>query len=603
MFKPLELRFEEELDEGSVSDICFGLGPAEETRLFSSRSILAMASPVFHTMFFTPHWHSSSRAGRDEPPEDKDLTRGSDERESFIKEESEGHEEQSRPGFFRSLSLSSSREGSTASPTNREGYRPGQHIYVAVTDIEPTAFRCLLRYVHHLEPKLTLDNVLHVYRAADKYQIEGLLGGCAVFIEERADPWDVHQVLQLFDIACRLGLERYSISFAEKLGRLSRLQTSRLLSAEEFLTLHPVSLETLLRSDGLAVGEELLWLAVRSWAERKAARETPEGALFAESWQDFLRPLRHFIHFPAMRLSFFAKEVAQSRVLSADEVVELFCHLATPPSQEAQETLAFRSESRVPQLAWCGAAGGQPVSTDLPEDLGLAFFGEAETAVIDGRGFTTTSWGSSIILGSSGSGFHLAFGSVGFSSGLHSWTIFWRPLDPCQSGVRARVGRGGAAGIAVCGHGASTSSAPVSAAVSGGVATCQAGAKVPTILYGTSRSSGVGTAPPGDGNRQTAGSAEEPSAKFLDWPSCIVFGVKKDVCERRYVAWDLPESEEEEKPIRFAITLDFENRLVLYSAANGERCWQAPLTHEGPVFPVIASCGPHHFRIAYGMHV
>ena len=71
MFKALDERLEEsllsrsfklfqaqeEIITGSVSDVLFGVGEPEEVHFFSSRATLAMASPVFHAMFFGPQWH------------------------------------------------------------------------------------------------------------------------------------------------------------------------------------------------------------------------------------------------------------------------------------------------------------------------------------------------------------------------------------------------------------------------------------------------------------------------------------------------------------------------------------------------------------------
>eukprot|EP00439_Symbiodinium_sp_Y106_P017297 s2939_g2.t1 len=150
------------------------------------------------------------------------------------------------------------------------GFRSGHHHYVSVTDIEPSAFKCMLRYVHHLDPMISLDNALQVYRAADKYQIDGLLEGCDSFIEENTDAGNVTQVLRFFDIACRLGLERYSKHFLELLGDLSRVHTRQVLQARDFLHLHTVSLTALLSYEGLCVNEERLWKALRAWAELRA---------------------------------------------------------------------------------------------------------------------------------------------------------------------------------------------------------------------------------------------------------------------------------------------------------------------------------------------
>ncbi|CAE7369565.1 Btbd1, partial [Symbiodinium pilosum] len=163
MFKALDERIEEEIILGNVSDVCFGVGQDEEVHLFSSRCCLAMASPVFHAMFFGPQWHKEAAAARHSPA-----------RKS---EHSVGH---TNCRWGDKLTGTSPATGSN-SPRSREfgqaqqsGFRTGQHHYVAVPDIEPSAFKCMLRYVHHLDPLISLDNALQVYRAADKYQIDGL---------------------------------------------------------------------------------------------------------------------------------------------------------------------------------------------------------------------------------------------------------------------------------------------------------------------------------------------------------------------------------------------------------------------------------------------
>ncbi|CAJ1374219.1 unnamed protein product [Effrenium voratum] len=87
----------------------------------------------------------------------------------------------------------------------------------------------------------------------------------------------------------------------------------------------------------------------------------------------------------------------------------------------------------------------------------------------------------------------------------------------------------------------------------------------------------------------------------VSW-SCIVFGVKREVAtEGRYVAWE--EDLSSTDLIRFSIVLDFPSRTITYIADRGGRCWSAALSHEGPVYPVIAASGPHFFSIEYGCHV
>jgi len=624
MFELLDERVEEEITRGHVSDVCFGAGPRESSQLFSSRGALALASRVFHAMFFAPHWHT---------------------------------EAVTIPGRGGSPALPSAPRATGQVLSHQEtadGYHPERHTYVAVTDVEPSALHCMLRYVHHLDPRLTLDNALHVYRAADKYQMDGLLGACAAFLEKHVDQRDVDQVLRLFDIACRLGLERYSNTFLDMLGEQSRLQTSRLLFADEFAALHSVSIATLLGADGLCVDEDPLWSALQRWAElqvgcgecrpelspevaeepheEKGLNSLANGSL-EQTWQDVLKPLKRLIRFPAMSASFFAKQVAQSGVLSPSEVVDIFCHLSR--SSEAATRVAgtakdggdlpevlvadaFRAEPRAPQLAWCAAPGGAP-DTFIAEECGLGPAGAAagcaaSTAVLDGHGLKTGPWGSQVILGGSGAGYHFAFGSAGFSSGRHAWTISWQPLDALQPGVRTRGGRGGAAGIAregdlpgSGGGGAGTPSGMTASSPTGGCGGGLSGPATSLAAAGRTASTGSGTSgrPAAMATSASLGAgSEEPAARFIDWPTCIVFGVKRDVSERRYVGWEAPvDGDGGEASVRFAIALDFATRTVTYIADRGERCWTAPLAHDGPVYPVVAATGPHNFRIQYGVHL
>lgn len=617
MFKPLEARVEEEIDRGLVSDVCFEVGQLKETKLYSSRATLALASPVFHAMFFAGHGHA-------EAPQ-------------------------------------------------IEGGQLGQRAHVAVTDVEPSALRCMLRYVHHLDPQLSLDNSLHVYRAADKYQIEGLLGACDAFIETTADVQDVDQVLRLFDMACRLGLDKYSARFLDELGNLSIVQTARLLRADEFCILHAASLATLLRSVSFCVEEEPLWWALRRWAELRTAGnrpelspEGPENLTVARSpnerdwhglerptaWQDMLTPLKRLIRFPAMRACFFAEEVARTGVLAASEVVDILCHLSRSRGSSGGSgdrdppeafVAGFSAESRVPQLRWGAAPGAPDAMLDEESGVGVAAaVGAADAVVVDGRSLAIGPWGPRIVLGGSGSGFQLAFGSMGFSSGRHAWTITWTPLGASRNGARGPGGRGGAAGLAVeerpverSNSGPALQGTSAASSIGGMLGTPLGTPTVaypPQVMSPTAKSSAgptAGATAPGNSTRSSSSAAasaaaaaaakegeQDLSARFIDWSTCCVFGVKPDAIAKRfdaaydsrYVAWD-PDpsdlsSESANLSVSFAIALDFPARTVTYLADRGERKWTAPLLADGRVvYPVIAASGAHYFHIQYGVHI
>merc|ERR1712224_315443 len=109
----------------------------------------------------------------------------------------------------------------------------------------------------------------------------------------------------------------------------------------------------------------------------------------------------------------------------------------------------------------------------------------------------------------------------------------------------------------------------------------------------------------GAGSMVPPGTETDPASRFVDWPTCIVFGVKRDVSERRYVAWDPDPSDmgSANACVKFAIMLDFPARTITYLADRGERRWSVALAHEGRVYPVIASSTAHYFQIQYGVHI
>eukprot|EP00929_Paragymnodinium_shiwhaense_P100807 TRINITY_DN63406_c0_g3_i1.p1 TRINITY_DN63406_c0_g3~~TRINITY_DN63406_c0_g3_i1.p1 ORF type:complete len:635 (+),score=92.49 TRINITY_DN63406_c0_g3_i1:124-2028(+) len=634
MFRPLEDKAEEELDRGCVSDVCLGAGPHEEVRLFSSRAVLALASPVFRQMLFAPHWQ--------EPPTASSSSR----------------------------SLPQRLQGGDSDDFGK--FRPGQHVYIAVKDVEPDALRCVLRYVSHLDPRLSLDNALHVFRAADKYQIDGLLEACSQFLDGRTDPRDVDQTLRLFDVACRLGLDSWKCRFLNDIGELSRLETMRLLNADEFLALHSASMAALLSSEGLRVCEEPLWHALLRWAEAQLAAlddrlpelspEGPEDSRHVDgadlesvrhrptSWQAALRPLRHLIRFSTMDPSFFAREVAQTGVLEPEESVRIFCKSAArlagdlpgscrslDISELSVETEHGGSDSRVPQLGWCSAPGVNK-EDEASEEGGLKGLGgrggfgasysasEAPVAVLDGRGLFTGAWGSRIVLGGPGTRFHFAFGTSGFVTGRHAWTISWRPLAENSRGSVRGETHGGAAGVAREGDGFGVPTAASSPSVPGTSMTGLprtgsglAGSTGPSsrASAATATSGGGGASARDAAARDAAAAAaaavaagassDDPSARFLDWSSCVVFGTKRDMgTVKRYIPWDPVDADEDDgyACVKFAIVLDFFDKTVSYIADRGERRWTAPLTCDGRlVYPVVAASQPHYFHIRYGVHL
>ena len=89
----------------------------------------------------------------------------------------------------------------------------GHGVPVIVHDCEPFAFEQQARYAYRLELQLSPWNVLHVQRAADKYQVLPLVELCDAAIEKMLDGGDPNNLL------CLLGAEMQICGSIGELGK------------------------------------------------------------------------------------------------------------------------------------------------------------------------------------------------------------------------------------------------------------------------------------------------------------------------------------------------------------------------------------------------
>jgi len=258
----------------------------------------------------------------------------------------------------------------------------GPGVPVVVNDCLPLAFEQLARYAYRLELQLSPSNVLHVQRAADKYQVLPLVDICDAAVDEMLEGGDANNLLLLLDAEMQI---------CGSIGEMGKRATegSILLRSEAFLSLSPATVEWLLVGH-LEADEEEVWNGCRAWASKRAKVESG-------CWQDHLRPLCHLIRFPLLPHKVFDTEVVRTGLLTSEQEVSVLLHARGSVTIEhfpgPRVCLHFDRASAAPNVSICD--GGTTVEFDK-----------------DGA-------------------HRCVFAVPGFEVGVHSWTITWLKPGCC----------------------------------------------------------------------------------------------------------------------------------------------------------------------------
>ncbi|CAG0912447.1 unnamed protein product [Notodromas monacha] len=167
---------------------------------------------------------------------------------------------------------------------------------IAVPDVDPLAFRTLLRYLYMDDTQMKADVVLSTLYAAKKYMVPFLARACVAFLERSLTA----------ENACVL------------------LSQARLLDEPDLTQrcweVVDAQAEMALTADGLAdVDHATLNTATKKY-------ENNDDAV-AQRLRRVLGDAVFLIRFPAMSLDEFANEAAQSGVLTLQETKDVFLHL------------------------------------------------------------------------------------------------------------------------------------------------------------------------------------------------------------------------------------------------------------------------------------
>ncbi|KAL3102462.1 hypothetical protein niasHT_025644 [Heterodera trifolii] len=168
---------------------------------------------------------------------------------------------------------------------------------IEITDIEIGAFKTMLTFIYTMRfDGLDANNLFDVFKAADKYNIKGLVKECADFPIEK-----LPNVFESFQEA----LFRDMKYFAGRCLRYINQNISALIESEAFLQIDQDFLCVILERDQLRISELEIWNAALRWADEQCRRNGTECS--AENRRKILGPALSNIRFPLMPKEDFTK--------------------------------------------------------------------------------------------------------------------------------------------------------------------------------------------------------------------------------------------------------------------------------------------------------
>ena len=187
---------------------------------------------------------------------------------------------------------------------------------IELSDCKAECFLEFLRYVYYDEVHLTGNSAMQVLYLAKKYMVLPLEEKCSSFLEGYVNGANVLEILP------------QAMNFDEQnlvkcCWEIIDNHTHEALKSDSFLSMEKRLLKSLLERETLNVQEIDIFHAVESWAVKECERQ---GLNAKESGKRHVLgdEIVRLIRFPIMLQKDFAKFVADSKILTVLEFVELF---------------------------------------------------------------------------------------------------------------------------------------------------------------------------------------------------------------------------------------------------------------------------------------
>jgi len=217
-----------------------------------------------------------------------------------------------------------------------EGKEDEEDLTILIPDEDPDIFQALLEGVYSDKVELNTSNLMPLIEISKKYQIEKMQAFCADFMSNDITNENACEIFQLGPDL--LGDSDVALDFICE-------NADEVFESKSFLKLSKDRLAVLVRNDNLGIDEGPLLHSVIKWGKaelkRQEVKETPDEL------KELLKDLIPHIRFPTMDITELASTVADSGLLTEEQLLSLFQYIAIKDEKDRSRIpCAFNSKSR-----------------------------------------------------------------------------------------------------------------------------------------------------------------------------------------------------------------------------------------------------------------
>ena len=187
---------------------------------------------------------------------------------------------------------------------------------IELPDCEYNSLLELFRFMYSDEANLSGSNVMEVFYLAKKYMVPSLVDKCSEYVQNNLQPSNVVSILPL--------AEKYDDkALVDRCWKLIDTQSEEVVTSYGFATIQRSFLEAIISRDTLTIKEIDLFKAVHLWATKQCKKKGLEHN--GEAKRGILgEAVVKKIRFPLMKEQELASVVLDAKILTPDEVINLF---------------------------------------------------------------------------------------------------------------------------------------------------------------------------------------------------------------------------------------------------------------------------------------
>ena len=196
---------------------------------------------------------------------------------------------------------------------------------IELPDCEYESLLELFRYMYSDEVILSGSNVMGVLYLAKKYMVPSLADKCTKYLQKNLDPSNVFSILP-----CAQKYDEKNL--VDRCWKVIDEKTEEAVKSDGFATTERSLLESVVERDTLHISEVDLFKAVMQWATKESEKQglVADGKVQRKILGE---KIVKGIRFPVMKNEEFASVVLDSKLLTLDEVSDMFKWFAVKGAQ------------------------------------------------------------------------------------------------------------------------------------------------------------------------------------------------------------------------------------------------------------------------------